>query len=304
MVLKHRALPQLNTVSLMPSILADYLALTKPVIISLLLVTALGGMFLAEQGIPPAELIMWVLIGGALGAGGANALNHYVERDRDKMMVRTRHRPVAAHRIGPRQALLFGIGLNLVAFAVLALGANLLSAFLTAGATLFYVFVYTVWLKPITTQNIVIGGAAGAVPPVVGWAAVTGQLDLPALYLFAIIFFWTPPHFWALSILIRRDYARASIPMLPVVKGVKQTTWNILLYSLILVVLTLLFYTTKAVQEVYLLGAGTLGAILIFMAWRLWRTGSIVSARHIYLYSLIYLAGLFVTMMVDSTVSL
>ncbi|MEE9198317.1 MAG: heme o synthase, partial [Dehalococcoidia bacterium] len=259
--------------------------------------------FLAEQGVPSGDLMMWVLMGGALGAGGANALNHYVERDLDTKMIRTRSRPVAAHRIGPWQALLFGIGLNLLAFAVLAVWVNLLSAVLTAGAALFYVLVYTVWLKPITTHNIVVGGAAGAIPPVVGWAAVTGQLDLPAFYLFAIVFFWTPPHFWALSILIRQDYARAQIPMLPVVRGVAKTTWEIFLYSVMLVALTLLFYTTQAVQGVYLVVAAVLGTILIYAAWRLWRTGEMANARYIYLFSLIYLAGLFVAMMVDSTVS-
>ncbi|MFQ5873567.1 MAG: heme o synthase [Dehalococcoidia bacterium] len=304
MLLRQRALPQLLTVPAMPSVVADYVALTKPVVISLLLVTALGGMFLAEQGVPSAQLLIWVMVGGALGAGGANALNHCVERDIDKLMVRTRGRPVAAHRIGPVRALVFGIWLNLMAFLILAVQVNLLSAGLTAGAALFYVLVYTLWLKRITTQNVVIGGAAGAIPPMVGWTAVTGQLDLPAFYLFAIVFFWTPPHFWALSLLIWRDYARARIPMLPVVKGVRKTTWNILLYSILLVALTLLFFTTRAVDWVYLGGAVALGALFMYFAWRLWRRGKIGDARSAYLYSLIYLAGLFVAMMVDSTVSI
>ena len=304
MLVRQRAVPFPGVVSQLQSVLADYLTLTKPLIIILLLVTALGGMFLAEQGIPSGALILWVLMGGALASGGANALNHYMERESDQKMTRTRNRPVAGHRIEPWQALVFGVLLNVLGFAVLVAWVNLLSAALTIGATLFYILIYTVWLKKSTTQNIVIGGAAGAVPPLVGWAAVTGGLGLPAFYLFAIIFFWTPPHFWALALLIRRDYARANIPMLPVVKGVRETTWNIFLYSLLLVALTLVFFTTQAVGWVYLAGAGGLGAILIYMAWKLWRDEGATSARSVYLYSLLYLAGIFVAIMVDSTVSL
>ena len=180
-MLRQRDLFQLRHAPAISAVLADYLALTKPVIISLLLVTALGGMFVAEQGVPSSELLAWVMLGGALGAGGANALNHYVERDTDKLMTRTRRRPVAAQRIGSVQALLFGLALNLLAFLVFFLQVNLISALLTAGASVFYVLVYTIWLKRTTTQNIVIGGAAGSIPPVVGWTAVTGQLDLPCL---------------------------------------------------------------------------------------------------------------------------
>ena len=304
MLIKQRSVPYPGLVSQIQSVLADYLTLTKPMIITLLLVTALGGMFLAEQGIPSGTLVLWVLMGGALVSGGANALNHYMERESDQKMIRTRHRPVASHRINPWHALAFGILLNILGFAVLVAWVNLLSATLTVGATIFYILIYTVWLKKSTTQNIVIGGAAGAVPPLVGWAAVTGSLDLPAFYLFAIVFFWTPPHFWALALLIRRDYARANIPMLPVVKGVKETTWNIFLYSVLLVALTLVFFTTQAVEWIYLASAGGLGAILIYMAWKLWRNEGAASARGVYLYSLLYLAGLFVAIMVDSTVSL
>ena len=304
MLIRQKALPNIRLVSQAQSVLIDYLTLTKPPIIVLLLVTALGGMFLAERGVPDGTLVIWVLIGGALGAGGANTLNHYIERETDLKMVRTRSRPVASHRIEPRQALLFGLGLNLIAFVVFALRVNLLSAFLTAGAAIFYLLVYTMWLKRNTTQNIVIGGAAGAVPPLVGWAAVTGSLDLPAFYLFAIIFFWTPPHFWALALLIQRDYTRANIPMLPVVRGVDETTWNIFLYSLLLVALTLLFFTTQAVEWVYLVCALVLGAAMIYVAWRLWRGEGASNARNAYLYSLLYLAGIFVAVMVDSTVSL
>ena len=304
MLIKQRSVPHPGLVSQFQSVLADYLTLTKPMIITLLLVTALGGMFLAEQGIPSGTLVLWVLMGGALASGGANALNHYMERESDLKMNRTRNRPVASHRIDPWHALAFGILLNILGFAVLVAWVNLLSAALTVGATIFYILVYTVWLKRSTTQNIVIGGAAGAVPPLVGWAAVTGSLDLPAFYLFAIVFFWTPPHFWALALLIRKDYAQANIPMLPVVKGVKETTWNIFLYSVLLVALTLVFFTTQAVEWVYLASAGGLGAILIYLAWKLWRDEGSTSARGVYLYSLLYLAGLFVAIMVDSTVSL
>ena len=286
------------------AILQDYISLTKPKIISLLLVTALGGMFLAEQGIPSGQLILVVLAGGTLAAGGANALNHYLERQSDQKMLRTRQRPVASQRILAWQALTFGIALNAIAFGVLATWANLLSAALTLSATVFYVFVYTAYLKKRTPQNIVIGGAAGAVPPMVGWAAVTGGLDLPALYLFAIIFFWTPAHFWALALLIQKDYARADIPMLPVVRGVKETTWNILLYSFLVVALTMAFFTTQAVDWLYLYIAAPLGAGLIYLALRLWRDEQTSRAKSTYLYSLLYLAGLFTAIMLDSTISI
>ena len=281
-------------------VFADYLALAKPRIILLLLITALGGMFLATQGIPPTSLMVLVLVGGALAAGGAGAINQHMERDLDSRMSRTRGRPVPSRRIQPWQALVFGVVLNVVAFGLLAVWVNLLSAFLTLGGTLFYVFIYTWWLKPSTYQNIVIGGAAGAVPPMVGWAAVTGGLDLPALYLFAIIFFWTPPHFWALSLLIYRDYAEVGVPMLPVVGGIRETTRSIMLYSLVLVALTILFYTTQAVGWVYLLGAGVLGSIFLWMAWRPLRSESARGVRSLYLYSILYLTLLFGIIMADS----
>ena len=191
-------------------IASDYLALTKPPIVMLLLVTAVGGIFLAAGGNPSLSVILLVCAGGALGAGGANALNHYLDKDIDEVMSRTQQRPVASGRISPAMALAFGILLNLVAFSILSTWVNLLAALLTLSATLFYVFVYTAWLKRTSTQNIVIGGAAGAIPPMVGWVAVTGSLDLPALYLFAVIFFWTPPHFWALALLRQKDY---DVPM-------------------------------------------------------------------------------------------
>ena len=285
-------------------LILDYISLTKPRIVVLLLGTALGGMFLAAEGPPPLSLALLVMTGGALGAGGAQALNHYWDRDIDRLMYRTRHRPVADLRIAPRNALVFGVVLNVAAFMVLAGWVNLLSALLTLSATLFYVFVYTGWLKRSTPQNIVIGGAAGAVPPLVGWAAVTGGLDLPALYLFAIVFFWTPPHFWALSLLIKKDYARANVPMLPVVRGEASTARSIMLHAIVLVALTVLFFTIETVGLLYLSGAVVLGALLLLMAWRLLRSSGVQGARPLYLYSLLYLAGIFALVIVDSSVSL
>ena len=290
----------------------DYVTLTKPPIIMLLLLTALGGMFLAAQGVPPLGLALLVCAGGALGAGGANALNHYWDRDIDLKMGRTRQRPVPAHRIAPANALAFGILLNAAAFALLWAGVNLLAAALTLAATLFYVFVYTMWLKRSTPQNIVIGGAAGSIPPMVGWVAVTGSLfnvgSIPAFYLFAIIFLWTPPHFWALALLIQKDYEQAGVPMLPVVSSREYTATNIFVYSLVLVGASLGFALTWVVGWIYLGAAIPLGAIFIAFAWRLTRPSPnkkwARQARHVYLYSLLYLGLLFAAMMVDSVVAL
>ena len=285
-------------------LLSDYLTLTKPPIISLLLVTAIGGMFLASRhiggsGIPDLMTLLLVCAGGALGAGGANAINHYMDQDIDSLMTRTAQRPVPGNRVAPLAALAFGIGLNVVAFGVLAYWVNILAAGLTLAATLFYVLVYTGWLKRSTPHNIVIGGAAGSIPPVVGWVAVTGTFDLPALYMFAIVFFWTPPHFWALSLLIQRDYERAGVPMLPVVAGQESTVGNIFVYSLVLVALTLVFAATGAVGLVYLVAAAVLGAAFIWAAWRLRQQIERKKARNLYLYSLLYLALLFGAMMAD-----
>ena len=280
--------------------LNDYLTLTKPTIVVLLLITAAGGMFLAARGLPPVSIMVMVWVGGALAAGGANAINHYMDRDIDEQMSRTHLRPVANRRIPPVRALIFGILLNVLAFALLALGVNLLSAALTLSATLFYVLVYTGWLKRTTPQNIVIGGAAGSIPPMVGWAAVTGEVGLPAVYLFAIIFFWTPPHFWALSLLIRDDYARAGVPMLSVVSTPDQTTLQIFFYTLALVGLTIMFGLIPAVGWVYLAAAVALGLVFIWMAWQLKRDYSRPNARKVYLYSLLYLALLFGAVMADS----
>ena len=284
------------------SMIRDYVALTKPRIISLLLLTALGGMVVAARGLPDWTLMLVVLVGGALAAGGANALNHYADRDIDTLMRRTQSRPVARGAVRPASALAFGIALNVVAFALLWMGASLLCALLTLSATLFYVFIYTKALKRSTPQNIVIGGAAGAIPPMVGWAAVTGYLGLPALYLFAIIFFWTPPHFWALSLLLKDDYASAGVPMLPVVAGVERTKWQILLYTLLVLALTSMFFVTGVPGWIYLASSVALGAGFVWYAYRLWRRPGIEGAKTLYLYSLAYLALLFVAMMADATV--
>ncbi len=286
------------------STLRGYIALTKPRIISLLVLTALGGMFLGTRGVPDPLLVLLVLGGGALAAGGANALNHYLDRDIDGLMGRTSGRPIVSGNIPPQHAMWFGIALNVVAFTILGSLVNILSALLTLSATLFYIFVYTKALKRSTPQNIVIGGAAGAIPPMVGWVAVTGALGLPALYMFAIVFFWTPPHFWALSLLIKDDYRRAGIPMLPVVAGVKDTKLYILLYTILLVALTLMFFTTRAVGWVYFGGSLALGAGFIYYAWRLMKRDGIEGAKAAYLYSLAYLALLFLIIMVDSVARL
>ena len=286
------------------AVVNDYITLTKPPIILLLLITAAGGMFLAAQGLPSLPMLGFVWIGGALASAGANALNHQLDRDIDAMMTRTSKRPVASQRITPGKALAFGIILNVVAFLVLVTWVNLLAALLTLSATLFYVFIYTLWLKRSTPQNIVIGGAAGSIPPLVGWAAVTGGIDLPAAYLFAIVFFWTPPHFWALSLLIQEDYEKAQIPMLPVVATRDYTTLNIFLYTIVLVGISLVFAYSTSVHGIYLCSALILGGIFLALSWRLKRSSTRKLARTVYLFSLLYLALLFVAIMADTMVPL
>ena len=296
----HPALPSRELVS-------DMVALTKPAIMSLLLLTAVGAMFLAARGVPPFSLLAATIVGGAAASGGASALNHYFDRDIDELMRRTRRRPLPAHRVPDEWAVGLGIVLNIIAFAVLALFANVLAAALAIAGTLFYILVYTLWLKRSTVQNIVIGGAAGAIPPLVGWSAVTGSLDLSAWLLFAIIFFWTPAHFWALALLISDDYKRAGIPMLPVVRGEEATTWGIFTYALSLVPLSVLLFLGGGLGALYLVAAVALG--LVFVGWsvRLIRAAAArrrAIARGLYVYSLLYLALLFVAIMVDSSLSL
>jgi heme o synthase len=280
-------------------IVRDYLALTKPRIIALLLVTTVATMLVADPAGPPLATVIWTMIGGYLAAGGAGAINHYLDREVDARMARTRRRPLVSGRIEPRHGLLFGIALGTLAFAQLAVTVNLLSAALAMVGLLGYVFVYTLWLKPLTPQNIVIGGAAGAVPPLVGWAAVTGGLSVDALYPFAIVFFWTPPHFWALSLLIKDDYARTGVPMLPVVRGEGETRRQIVIYSVILLAVSLLPVIGGLFGGLYLAAALALGGIFCVLALRLRANPSKAIALRLYLYSLAYLALLFAAMAAD-----
>jgi protoheme IX farnesyltransferase len=278
----------------------DYLTLTKPRIMSLLLVTGLCAMFVGAGGVPAAWLVVATMTGLALACGGASALNHVLDADIDKLMgKRTRARPLAAERMPPTRALEFGLTLSAFSFVLLASLVNVLAATLALVGNLFYVLVYTRWLKRTTPQNIVIGGAAGAVPPLVGWAAATGNLTLPALWLFLIVFFWTPPHFWALALLIKRDYEAARIPMLPVVRGDRETARQIVWYSVVLVAVTLLPFAWQTVGVVYLAAALLLGAVFLQLAWRLRRETTPARARALFRYSLLYLALLFVLMALD-----
>jgi protoheme IX farnesyltransferase len=281
-----------------------YVALTKPRIIELLLVTTVPAMVLAQRGIPPLGLIAATLVGGTLAAGSANAINQYLDRDIDLLMTRTRRRPLPAHAIEPEDALVFGLGLGVVAFAELALFTNLLAAFLTLLAIAFYVVVYTIWMKRTTTQNIVIGGLAGALPPLIGWAAVTGDIALPGLFLVAIVFYWTPPHFWALSMRLAKDYRAAGVPMLPVVRGIPETTKQIALYSFSMVALTLSLFAVAQLGLIYLVGTLAIGAVFLVQALRMWRDGTDARAVRLYKYSTTYLAVLFALIVVDVLVPL
>ncbi len=282
--------------------IGSYVRLTKPRVIELLLVTAVPPMVLAQQGMPALGLIGAVVIGGALAAGGANTINCWIERDRDQLMQRTLKRPLPRGEIAPARALAFGIVLNVLAFALLASAANLLAATLTLSATLFYVFVYTLWLKPRTVQNIVIGGAAGAVPALVGWAAVRDGLGAPAWLLFAIVFFWTPAHFWALAMKYRDDYAAAGVPMLPVVHGVELTTRRIAAYATITVALTFAMTLTGDVGRVYAAAVFVLGGMFVTRAFALVREPSPQRAIRFFAWSNVYLMLVFVAVAVDAFV--
>ena len=283
-----------------PSLAADLVTLTKPRIISLLLVTTIAPMFITPAGLPSWSQVLWVLLGGYLMAGGANAINMWFDRDIDTRMTRTRLRPIPAGRISAAFGLAFGVSLGLAAFAVFWYRVNPLSAGLALAGLLFYVFVYTIWLKRISPQNIVIGGAAGAFPPLVGWAAMTGRLDLAAVYLFAIIFYWTPPHFWALALIKQADYARAGIPMMPVVRGEARTKFEMLAYTLMLLPLTIMPTFFGALGLFYGVAAALLGARLLWYCIRLLRERSVTPvAWQMYRYSLLYLALLFVAMGID-----
>ncbi len=282
----------------------DYVTLTKPRIMTLLLLTGLCGMIVGAGGLPPLWLVAATMLGLALACGGASALNHVLEADIDRLMgTRTRSRPVAAGRISASYALEFGLALSALSFVLLAGVVNVLTALLALFGMLFYVLVYTKLLKRSTPQNIVIGGAAGAIPPLVGWAAATGSLTLPALVLFAVVFLWTPPHFWALALLIKRDYANAGVPMLPVVRGERETVKEILLYTAALVAFTLAPALWGQFGLVYLVAAAALGAGFLGLAWNLRRERTPARAALLFHYSLAYLAALFVAMALDTVLA-
>jgi protoheme IX farnesyltransferase len=284
-------------------VLRDYVTLTKPRIMSLLVLTSVCAMVAAAGGAPRLGALAALVVGGGLACGGASALNHVLDRDIDRLMgPRTASRPVAAGRITPARATAFGVALSSLSFVILAVFANLLSAALALSGGAFYVLVYTVWLKRSTSQNIVIGGAAGAIPPLAGWAAAHGSLGLGAAYLFAIVLLWTPPHFWALALLLSRHYETAGVPMLPVVRGTAVTTRRVLAYTLALVAATLAPGLLGTFGVVYLASAVLLGAVFCGLAWRLRREGTAARAAVVFHYSLLYLALLFLAVAADAAI--
>lgn len=279
--------------------LSDYIALTKPRIVMLLLVTTLVPMYLAGDAPPRGWLVLWTMLGGFLAAGGANTLNQYMDRDIDHVMVRTRRRPLPGGRMTPHQVLIFGFAQSLLSVVVLWWGANLLAALLALAGNLFYVLVYTRRLKRHSTQNIVIGGAAGAFPPLVGWAAVSNDLSLLPVFLFLIIFYWTPPHFWALALLRQREYRAAGVPMLPVIAGDEETHRQILLYSVLLLIVSVVPALLQLMGPLYLVAAVLLNAVFLKQAYDILRTPTNQHIWRLYMYSLLYLALLFLAMGID-----
>jgi len=280
--------------------LKDFFALSKPLIVALLLVTTFAGLVAGGKQWPSFPLAFWTLLGGALAAGGSSALNQYIDRELDKNMQRTAKRPLASERLTAAEGLAFGLALCLSSYYILAGFVNLLAALLSLAGIFYYVFFYSVWLKKATVQNIVIGGGAGAIPPMVGWAAATGRLDLAALILFAIVFMWTPPHFWALAIVRQKDYARAGVPMLPVVRGEEETRRQILIYTFVLVAVTLLLPLFNLTGTIYLVSALLLGLSLLYTAWRVWKVPGNKVAHIMYRWSSMYLAFLFLALMLDA----
>ena len=279
-----------------------YIALTKPRIIELLLVTTVPTMVVADRGIPSVWLMVATVVGGTLAAGGANAINMYVDRDIDRLMERTKNRPLVTGEVAPGRALVFAIALEALAFAWLWGFVNLLSAVLAVSATAFYVFVYTLWLKRTSTRNIIIGGAAGAVPVLVGWSAVTNSLGWAPLVLFGLIFYWTPPHFWALAIRYRDDYQAANVPMLPAVASTRTTAVRIIGYTVVLWALSVLFSAVGEMGLVYLISAIVLGAVFLFFAVQVLRTEATASAMRLFSYSITYITLLFGAMVIDQVV--
>jgi protoheme IX farnesyltransferase len=280
----------------------DFLALTKPIVVLLLLFTTFGGMVVSGQAWPALGLTFWTLVGGAFAAGGSSAVNQYIDRHRDRLMTRTAKRPIVTGKITPAEGLAFGVALCLIAFYLLAGLVNPLAAVLSVAGMIYYVVVYSIWLKDATVQNIVIGGGAGAIPPLVGWAAVSGNLSMAAIMLFVVIFFWTPPHFWALALVRRKEYARAGVPMLPVVRGEKETRWQIFLYTLILVIITLTLPMFGLGGLLYFALAVVLGLWLISSARKVWRTEGNKIAWKMYRHSSMYLAFLFLALMLDAVI--
>ena len=276
-----------------------FVMLTKPRIIELLLITTVPSMILAHGGMPRLSLVVLTIVGGALAAGGANTFNMYIDRDIDRLMERTQGRPLVTGAITPRSALLFGIALEVVAFVLFSLFVNWLSAFLALGACLFYVFVYSLWLKRTSRQNIVIGGAAGAAPALIGWAAVTGSLSLNPIILFAIVFFWTPPHFWALAIKYADQYEAASVPMLPVVTSIKATATRMVIYTVVIFGLSIWFHVAADMGFVYLSVALIGGLVFLWRTLGLLRKPTSVQAMKVFVYSNVYLGALFIAMAID-----
>ncbi len=285
-------------------LLADYVTLTKPRVISLLLFTTFAAMFITQAGAPPWYLVVWTILGGYLMAGGANAVNMAYDKDIDSLMARTNLRPVAKGRISSRHAFVFGMTLGVLSLIIFVLFVNVLAALLAAIGFFYYTVIYTHWLKRSTWQNIVIGGGAGAVPPLIGFAAASGQLTLSAALLFMIIFYWTPPHFWALALLKRKDYAAAGVPMLPVVAGENETTYQMMLYSLVMVAATLILVPLQFMGLFYLVGATALGSIFLWYTWKVNQLHTPAAALSLYKFSLLYLALLFVVMMADRLLAL
>ena len=280
----------------------DFLMLTKPVVVVLLLVTTFAGMVIGAKALPSFSLAFWTLLGGFMAAGGSGAINQYIDRFDDRKMQRTQKRPIPSGRLTPGEGLAFGVGMALASFYLVAAMVNFVAALLVLAGIIYYVLIYSLMLKKTTVQNIVIGGGAGAIPPLVGWAAATGGLNIPSLFLFAVVFMWTPPHFWALALVRCNDYARAGVPMLPVVRGERETRWQIFIYTIELVGLTLLLPLFGLGGSIYLVGAVALGGWLLFAAWKVWKQGGNKVAWKMYRYSSMYLAFLFVVLMVDALV--
>ncbi len=278
----------------------DFVALSKPLIVGLLLITTYGGLVIGGKVWPSFSLTMWTLIGGALAAGGSSALNQYIDRELDKNMQRTAKRPLADGRLTNAEGLAFGLALSLISYYVLACFVNGLAALLSLAGIVYYVILYSLWLKKATVQNIVIGGGAGAIPPLVGYAAATGHLDWTAWILFAIIFMWTPPHFWALAIVRMKDYERAGVPMMPVVRGEMETRRQILIYTVELVIVTLLLPILDLAGNIYLISSLVLGGALIYAAWAVWKKGGNKVAWRMYKWSSTYLVFIFFAIMIDA----